>query len=116
MDATARKRRPAGRRWLLWLVLFGCTRGREPEGAWERPDPSYRPGQSITESRRCECVECVRASCCSGDPGIEEDTSSELGMSIGVCGRCVRRVWPARAGQACAERAPETCCAGSIQG
>jgi hypothetical protein len=126
--------------WLFVTVIAfsGCASAQTEANA-QRPDPLYKPGQSISDSRLCACTECFKASCCTGDPGVEDQFANgeaangeaangeaangeaangevALGMSLAVCGRCARRVWTVRGAESCAARAPEACCPGSIQG
>lgn len=99
----------------LGVLACGAPLNGREGGA--RPDPSYRPGASISKARLCACRECARASCCTGDPGIAEDATdgAELGMSVGACSRCARRVWTVRDDRPCETFAPSSCCTHSIE-
>jgi len=96
---------------LLVGIAPGCqttTPDREANGP---PKPVYRPGQSIAESRLCECRECLEAACCSGDPEDENAATSEpFGLAIASCSRCLKRVWTVRGGDACDLLRPRECC------
>jgi hypothetical protein len=107
------------RSWTRVLVLsaiaLACRAGVLERHPIERPAPTYRPGRSIAESRLCECRECFDSACCSGSDESEVE-SAALGAVIRSCGRCVRRVWTARAGAACRTTMPRECCVGSESG
>ena len=102
---------------LLAGVAPGCqttTPAREPNDARE---PVYRPGQSIADSRLCECRECLEAACCSGDPEDESTTTSEpFGLAIASCSRCLKRVWTVRGADACDRLRPRECCPETVSG
>ena len=101
--------------WAALAILSGCGAGELNSAAADRPTrPLYRPGQSL-DARLCECRECFDRACCSGEPEAAEASGEpELGISISVCGRCVRRTWTVRGNDVCASLAPSECCAGSI--
>lgn len=97
------------------LTALGCQGGLPVEDPALRRAPTYRPGQSIAESRVCECRECFQPKCCGGDVDAESNaTDGELGMTLGACSRCVRRVWTVRGSDACETLAPPECCPGSV--
>jgi len=102
---------------LLAGVTPGCqtaSTAREANGPRKRV---YRPGQSIAESRLCECRECLEAACCSGDPERDDMASSEpFGLAIATCSRCLKRVWTVRGGDACELLRPRECCPESETG
>lgn len=95
---------------LLAGAAPGCqttTPAREPNGPRK---PVYRPGQSIAESRLCECRECLDAACCSGDPENENTGNEALGLAIASCSRCLKRVWTVRGADSCELLRPRECC------
>ncbi|HET9959343.1 MAG TPA: hypothetical protein VFQ61_32860 [Polyangiaceae bacterium] len=90
--------------------------------------PIYKPGQSL-EARLCECRECLDVGCCDGEPDSEtEEPTADgsapatetgevtLGVSMRVCGRCVRRTWTVRGLAACEPSAPRECCSNTVRG
>jgi hypothetical protein len=90
---------------------LGCGSAPPPEEPALRRAPTYRPGQSIADSRVCECRECFQAKCCNGDVDATDGTTDgELGMTLGSCSRCVRRVWTVRGDDPCETLAPPECC------
>jgi hypothetical protein len=98
------------------VTIWGCQ-GALPEEPAVRRAPTYRPGQSIAESRVCECRECFQPKCCGGDvDSAGAETNGELGMTLGACSRCVRRVWTVRGDAPCETLAPPECCPSSTSG
>jgi hypothetical protein len=107
-------RRPIALLLATLLVTLGCGGALPTDGAGIRRAPAYRPGQSIAESRVCECRECFQPKCCGGDvDATDESADGELGMTLGACSRCVRRVWTVRGDAPCESLAPPECCPGS---
>jgi hypothetical protein len=105
------------KRWCAALVGtflggLGCHTLPAAEPAARRA-PTYRPGQSIAESRVCECRECFQPRCCGGESEAETASNEEFGMTLGSCSRCVRRVWTVRGDVPCDTLAPPECCPGS---
>jgi hypothetical protein len=100
---------------LLGTLLFalGCQAALPAPEPEPRRAPPYRPGQSIAESRVCECRECFEPKCCGGNFEDTAASDGELGMTLGGCGRCVRRVWTVRGNDSCDLLAPAECCPGS---
>src|SRR5688572_19797496 len=101
---------------IAWvLVTLACQSTmplREPPA---RTPPPYRPGQSIAESRLCECRECFDSACCGGDPDRERATPA-FGLAVASCGRCLKRVWTVRGNESCESLRPPECCAGTSSG
>jgi hypothetical protein len=95
----------------LVAAVSACRSTPPAEEPTFRRAPTYRPGQSIAESRVCECRECFEPKCCSGDVDTESSaTDGELGMTLGSCSRCIRRVWTVRGDDPCETLAPPECC------
>jgi hypothetical protein len=98
----------------LGALFTGCHGGLPAHEPELRRAPTYRPGQSIAESRVCECRECFQAKCCSGDvDSAGTAAEGELGITLDVCSRCVRRVWTVRNHAPCETLAPPECCPSS---
>jgi hypothetical protein len=106
-------KRPCAALLAAFLSALGCHGTLPPEEPAVRQAPTYRPGQSLTESRVCECRECFQPKCCGGESDADAASAETLGMTLGSCSRCVRRVWTVRGNDACETLAPAECCPGS---
>ncbi|HWZ92096.1 MAG TPA: hypothetical protein VNW92_24705 [Polyangiaceae bacterium] len=131
--APAHASRPRRRGRGALLVLFGwacCASACGAPRASNTPlfgtgvfHPPPKPGDSISHSQMCECKMCDPANCCDGpeddapasECGDSYDFSSNPscgGLSVKSCAsRCTRQVWRVRAGAACSEKRPQSCCA-----
>jgi len=58
----------------------------------------------------------VERACCAGEPedAVDTQAETELGMTLGGCGRCARRVWTVRGDTSCASLAAPECCPGTV--
>ena len=115
---------------LLSLFAWACSASAcSPPPARNAPllgtgvfHPPPKPGDSISHTQMCECKVCDPANCCDGpeddapptECGDSYDFSANPtcgGISVRSCtSRCSREIWRVRAGAACAEKRPASCC------
>ena len=84
--------------------------------------PPPKPGDSISQTRMCECKACEPSNCCDGPeddaPPVScgdsyDFTANEAcgGLSVKSCAsRCTRQIWRVHAGEECSSKRPQGCC------
>ncbi|HEY4107297.1 MAG TPA: hypothetical protein VGM44_25540 [Polyangiaceae bacterium] len=117
--------------WVAWLgacALWVSACGAPPPqnaplfgtGVFHPPP---KPGDSIRNTRMCDCKVCDPANCCAGPdddappPECKSDSYDFTqnancgGLAVTSCqSRCTRQIWRVRADEDCAGKRPLSCC------